>query len=376
MGTTSIISRALGENNQNKIFENLIRNFFLSIIIGILIFFFKDLIFLIQASIFNPDEVLAVKIKTYFDIRIYSSPFVLINFCILGYLVGISSGKKILLFQMILNLSNILISYVLVIILDMGIKGVAFGTLCSEIIATIFGVLLIKFSIPKKKYTLKWEKIFSVDEIIEVFSFNLDLFIRTICLLIIFLTITKKSGQISETVLAANTILIHFITFSAYLLDSYAHSIEGKIGRSIGAKNKFEFQEYFISGAILNTTSAVVISGVLILFGFNLIELFTENIQIISMAQNYYYWAALAPLVGSFCFFLDGVFIGCGYSKAMRNSMLITFFIFFFSFIFLDSYGNTGVWLSLYLSYILRFFTLIYLLKGKIKKEFISRYKT
>jgi MATE family multidrug resistance protein len=160
------------------------------------------------------------------------------------------------------------------------------------------------------------------------------------------------------------------------LLDSYAHSIEGKIGRSIGAKNKFEFQEYFISGAILNTTSAVVISGVLILFGFNLIELFTENIQIISMAQNYYYWAALAPLVGSFCFFLDGVFIGCGYSKAMRNSMLITFFIFFFSFIFLDSYGNTGVWLSLYLSYILRFFTLIYLLKGKIKKEFISRYKT
>ena len=150
MGTTSIISRALGENNQNKIFENLIRNFSLSILIGILIFFLKDLIFLIQTSIFNPNEVLATKIKTYFDIRIYSSPFVLINFCILGYLVGISSGKKILLFQMILNLSNILISYVLVIILDMGIKGVAFGTLCSEIIATISGILLIRFSIDKR----------------------------------------------------------------------------------------------------------------------------------------------------------------------------------------------------------------------------------
>lgn len=376
MGTTSIISRALGENDQNKIFENLIRNFSLSILIGVLIFFLKDLIFLIQTSIFNPNEVLATKIKTYFDIRIYSSPFVLINFCILGYLVGISSGKKILLFQMILNLSNILISYVLVIILDMGIKGVAFGTLCSEIIATISGILLIRFSIDKRINDLNLKKIFSIDEIVKIFSFNLNLFIRTICLLIIFLTITKKGSQISETVLAANTILMHFITFSAYLLDAYAHSIEGKIGKSIGAKNKFEFQQYFTSGAILNTTSALIISIVLVLFGLNLIHLFTENIQIINVANDYYYWAALAPLIGSFCFFLDGVFIGCGYSKEMRNSMLITFFIFLFSFYFLDAYGNTGIWFSLYLSYVLRFFTLIYLLRGKIKKEFGPTYTT
>ena len=61
---------------------------------------------------------------------------------------------------MILNLSNILISYVLVIILDMGIKGVAFGTLCSEIIATISGILLIRFSIDKRINDLNLKKIF------------------------------------------------------------------------------------------------------------------------------------------------------------------------------------------------------------------------
>ena len=152
-------------------------------------------------------------------------------------------------------------------------------------------------------------------------------------MLIIFLTITKKGSQISETVLAANTILMHFITFSAYLLDAYAHSIEGKIGKSIGSKNKFEFQEYFTSGAILNTTSALIISLVLFLFGLNLIKLFTENIQIISVANDYYYWAALAPLIGSFCFFLDGVFIGCGYSK--RNAQFDAYYFLYFSFFIL-----------------------------------------
>ena len=108
----------------------------------------------------------------------------------------------------------------------------------------------------------------------------MNLFIRTICLLIIFLTITKGS-QISETVLAANTILMHFITFSAYLLDAYAHSIEGKIGKSIGAKNKFEFQQYFTSGAILNTTSALIISIVLVLFGLNLIHYLPKTFKLL-----------------------------------------------------------------------------------------------
>ena len=172
----------------------------------------------------------------------------------------------------------------------MGIKGVALACYV-EIIATMSGILLIRFSIDMKSYIFNWKKVFSIDQIVKIFSFNFNLFIRTICLLIIFLTITKKGSQISETVLAANTILMHFITFSAYLLDAYAHSIEGKIGKSIGSKNKFEFQQYFTSGAMLNTTSAIIISLVLILFGLNLIKLFTENIQIINVANDYYYWA-------------------------------------------------------------------------------------
>ena len=66
---------------------------------------------------------------------------------------------------MILNLSNILISYVLVIILDMGSKELHLERYVQKYCNNLC-ILLIRFSIDKKGYDLNLKKVFSIDEIV------------------------------------------------------------------------------------------------------------------------------------------------------------------------------------------------------------------
>ncbi|HXX11835.1 MAG TPA: hypothetical protein VEK05_09995, partial [Burkholderiales bacterium] len=71
-------------------------------------------------------------------------------------------------------------------------------------------------------------------------------------------------------------------------------------------------------------------------------------------------WAALAPLVGVWCFQLDGIFIGATRAAEMRNAMLMSVVIFLFGWWLLRPWGNHGLWAALYVHYVARTLTLLY----------------
>jgi len=60
-------------------------------------------------------------------------------------------------------------------------------------------------------------------------------------------------------------------------------------------------------------------------------------------------WAAVAPLINSWCFIWDGIFIGATATKPMRNSMLFCTVLVFLPVYFLlkDALGNHSLWLAL-----------------------------
>ena len=48
---------------------------------------------------------------------------------------------------------------------------------------------------------------------------NVNIFIRTICLVFSFAFFTAQSARLGELYLAINTVLLHFLSFSAYGID-------------------------------------------------------------------------------------------------------------------------------------------------------------
>ena len=76
----------------------------------------------------------------------------------------------------------------------------------------------------------------------------------------------------------------------------------------------------------------------------------------------------IVPPIASFCYQLDGIFIGATQTKEMRNSMIISVIIFITLSIYLvKELHNYGIWFSLIIFMILRSTTLHFNFKQILK---------
>ena len=80
-------------------------------------------------------------------------------------------------------------------------------------------------------------------------------------------------------------------------------------------------------------------------------------------------WVIIIPPIASFCYQLDGIFIGSTQTKEMRNSMIVSVTIYITLSIFLtQELHNYGIWFSLLLFMILRASTLHFYFPKILKK--------
>jgi MATE family multidrug resistance protein len=160
-------------------------------------------------------------------------------------------------------------------------------------------------------------------------------------------------------ILAANSILLQFISVAAFFLDGLAFATEALVGRAIGAAHRAG-----LAAAVKMTTAwaagtAVMISAVFLLCGPWFIDFLTVDAAARAAAHTYLPWAAGAPLLGVWAFQLDGVFIGAAQTADMRNAMLISLAIFLVAWWLLRPLGNHGLWAAFYVQYLARTATLL-----------------
>ena len=82
------------------------------------------------------------------------------------------------------------------------------------------------------------------------------------------------------------------------------------------------------------------------------------NIETISL--SYSYWVVFIPLISSFCYQLDGIFVGAMKTKDMRNMMFISLIFYLLALILLvPHFENIGLWSALLISFVVRGMTLL-----------------
>ena len=86
---------------------------------------------------------------------------------------------------------------------------------------------------------------------------------------------------------------------------------------------------------------------VYLLAGEHIIALLTSLTQIQELADRYLIWQVILPLVGVWCYLLDGMFIGATRAAEMRNSMAVAAAGFALTLLTMPWLGNHGLWLAL-----------------------------
>lgn len=364
MGTVGLVSQAYGRKDYSEIFNIVLRNLIFILTIFIILISLQNYIFRLSLNIFDLSVTTEKFYKDYFQIRIWSAPGELTLYIITGLFIGLQKTKISSLAVGLFSILNIILSIIFVTKFDLNIKGVAYGTLFSALAISIsFLIYTFWYLNRMSEIEIKIYDLINLNKIKNIFNINFNIFIRTILLTFSFLWFTYLGSQIGEDYIAANAILINLVFLSAFILDAYAFSTEGMVGYSLGKNDINLFKKIVKNSFILSSITGLIISIIYFLINKFAIQLMS-NIEVIkSLSSSYAVWLIIMPLISSFCYQFDGIFIGVSQTKELRNAMIFSVFSYVvISLILADLLGNTGIWISLCLFMILRALSLHYYL--------------
>jgi MATE family multidrug resistance protein len=367
MGTTGLTAQALGAADAAEIRASLGRAVLIALAVGAglvaLQWPIRELAFaLIEGS---PNvETLA---RDYYDLRIWAAPATLANYALLGWFIGLGQARVALVLQLVLNLTNMALDAWFVLGLDMGVKGVALGTLIAELVAAVSGLVIAARHLRSLGGRWSYARLVEGSRIRRTIAVNGDIMIRSAALIVAFGWFMVQGARYGDVTLAANAVLMHFIAVAAFFLDGLAFAAEALVGRAVGAANRAG-----LSAAARMTTwwaagVAVLASGFFAVAGPAIVDVLTVDEAVRATARVYLPWAAIAPLLGVWAFQLDGIFIGATHTAQMRNAMLLSLAIFLAAWWALTPFGNHGLWAALYVHYTARAGTLLYYFPGLVR---------
>ncbi|QFT33455.1 DNA-damage-inducible protein F [Labrenzia sp. THAF82] len=358
-GTTGLTAQALGAGNEREVRATLLRALVIALLSGLAVIFAQLPLKEFGLWFMGGSQDVQSATSRYFDVRVYSAPFLLANYAILGWFIGLNKAGTGLLLQLVLNGLNIALSLWFVVGLGWSVEGVAFATVLSEISATIFGLVLI-FAATRNGNWPAAAIVFDRRLLLRMMAINRDIMIRSFTLLYAFAFFMARSADQGDIVLAANALLEKFIMVAAFFLDGLATAAEQLAGRAVGAKHRPAFDRTLKLTALWSFALAGLLAMLFWAFGPFMIDFMTTSPEVRQTAATFLAWAVLTPLFGVLAFQMDGVFIGATWSSTMRNMMLLSLVLYLAAYYaFFPYLGNHGLWLALLLFFGARGFTML-----------------
>lgn len=352
MGTSGLAAQAYGARDFGEASRVLIRAAFVAIVISLILLALQlplewGTLWFMEGSV----EVESAAAE-YFRIRIWAAPATLSLYSLKGWFIGMQNSKTPMWVAIIINVVNVIMSYLCAITWGGGIAGVAVGTVIAQWSGVVVAVYLLyryygRFFSPSVLGRDIVSKVLDGVKLRRFFVLNRDIFIRTLCLVAVFTYFTKASSAAGDVTLAANTLLLQLFTLFSYFMDGFAYAGEALAGRYYGAGNRallrVAVRAIFRVGAVV-----AICFGVLYLFaGEYILMIFTDSPTILNEASNYIVWAAVVPVVGFAAFLWDGVLVGMTLSRILRDAMLISTVVFFVTYyVLVSSLGNSALWVA------------------------------
>lgn len=356
LSATGLIAQAFGGNNRDDINLTLTHSLYLSLLLGILLIVLQWPIEHLFFIFIGKSHVIRAYTYQYYFIRIWAAPAVLLNYVLMGSLIGLQDTVSPLLMALVINVLAILLGLLFVFQFNMSVGGIALADVIGQYVGMIVGGYLLN----KRLHTpiLRQHLIFNWQRVKSLMSMNSDVFIRTLCLTLGYLFFIIQSTRLGVNVLAVNTLLLNFQMLLSFGLDGFANAAETLVGHAIGQRQRKRFlQAVFDTGK----WSVVVAIGYCLIYlaaGGYIINLLTSLSVIRAQSDHYIIFIIVSPLLTVWSFWLDGVYIGATQFKAMRNSMLISFCGYLLLWYVLRPFNNYGLWTAFLAFFVFRALTL------------------
>jgi MATE family multidrug resistance protein len=347
MGTTGLVAQAKGKNDQTMLVAGIWRSVVLAVLLGAILLLLQDLLWVAAVNALAPPEAVVELTRNYFDIRIWGSPAALLIYAVSGALFGLAKIWAVLAQQLLLNISNAVLNVIFVVVLGMGVAGVALGTVIAQWMAAIVGVwLLVRIIGFNELLTgLKNRQTWLLGGFRKLIAINGFIFVRTIMLMTALSLIMRAAGELGTVDMAASHVVMQYLLLISLGLDGFAHATEAKAGAAWGEGRQVEFRKWVRLTGLWAIFASFIYAVGFWLGGNAITTLLTDIIDVRLTVSGLMPLVVALPIVAVACYQFDGVYIAATAGSAMMVTMAVAFAVYLIVLEPMTSrWGLTGLW--------------------------------
>ncbi len=292
VGAGVIISRYFGARNMESLQDSIHTSLALTMPAGIFMTLF-GIIFspTILRWIGTPSDVMSSSVLY---LRIYFGGILSVMLYNMGsgILRAVGDSKNPLYFLIVSSITNILLDLLFVIVFDMGIAGVGWATLIAQTISAVLTLLLLIKTKQEYKVTLKKIR-FHKDKLIEIIRLGLPSGIQNGVVSFSNVIVQSNINAFGSLAMAGCGAYTKIDGFAILPVMSYSMALTTFTGQNMGAKKYDRVKQGARSGIIMSLLTTIAISALLLIFGEQVLSIFSDNPKVIS--YGLYMMHVLAP---------------------------------------------------------------------------------
>ena len=362
VGTSGMTAQAFGRGDRQECARLLSQSVGIALLGAAVIWLLQWLFVTVVLAILPCSPEVATFARDYFFVRIWAAPATLSLMAFKGWFIGMQDTVSPMITDIVVNLVNMLVSYVLAVHTPMGAIGVAWGTVIAQFMGLSMALILLLV-----KYRHLWQGLSPVRLALDtsgmrrLISLNGNLFIRSLCFMVVYVGFTSLASNYGDVELAVSTIMMKLFMLFSYFVDGFAYAGEALVGKYMGRNQQSEInnQDNVQIPHVVRLLFAWSL-GVGLLFtvifalwssGFYLTM--TSDATVLARLADYTPWLIAMPIVSTLAFMWDGVYTGATAGKHIRNAMIYA------ALAFIIAYLATYYWLGIQALYIAYFAHLI-----------------
>ena len=324
VGTSGLTAQAYGAGQKDECRRILAQSMTLALLATFFVWAIQWLFVTAVLAVVPCSPEAASVAREYFFIRIWAAPATLSLFAMKGWFIGMQDTKSPMAVDILVNVVNMAASYYLAVYTPLGIAGVAWGTLYAQYSGLILAALIMVF-----KYNIVHIGLREMIEAMKgpgikrMMALNGDLFIRSLCFMVVYVGFTSLASRYGDTELAVSSILMKFFMFFSFFVDGFAYAGEALVGKAYGEKReKAEVNSVVRSLFYWAIGVGVVFTVLYAVWGHAFIAMMTGDSEVLEASKQYIGWLIWMPIVSALAFMWDGVYVGATAGKQIRNAMI------------------------------------------------------
>lgn len=331
VGTSGMTAQAFGRGDKEQCARLLTQSVSIALIGAALIWLLQWLFVTTALAIVPCSDEVAHFARQYFFIRIWAAPATLSLMAFKGWFIGMQDTVSPMITDMVVNVVNMVVSYVLAVFTPMGALGVALGTVIAQFTGLTLALILL---ISKYRHVFRglslWQLARDMQGMRSLIKLNANLFVRSLCFMIVYVGFTSLSSMYGDTDLAVCSILMKLFMLVSYFVDGFAYAGEALVGKYIGEAKSLAFSPYRLSPLaslvrLLFLWSLGVGAIFTMLFAVSYLPMYrmmTSDTVVLARLTDFTGWLIAMPIVSTLAFMWDGVFTGATAGKQIRNAMI------------------------------------------------------